>query len=348
MRVAHWGIWAPNKSGMFHTTDDLCRGEQELGIDAAIIDALSPEAKTTGRYSCVGHEYADAADIYCLHLTIPQPYYSDGTPTVVVLHGNPLYSMQLELYHLEPDNPSPFSTVLELFKRSTPTWYVSFWEEEQGAYWDALDGVRDKPRIRYLPRGIVFGDQWTPEGDKAQLEGDPVIVIADQFRLFKDALPVLWGAYHYWLRNPRARIYLYALPPAGSQTRTTLDRWIQHGQIHRCIGGMSDIVDYLPSVFRRADVLVSTVTGESRVALEAQGCGTAVVAPWPGADVELGRFWQPEEVATAIEQAVATGISAQARRERADRTRARYDIRPCVEGMKLLFEEIMDHGATGG
>jgi hypothetical protein len=64
--------------------------------------------------------------------------------------------------------------------------------------------------------------------------------------------------------------------------------------------------------------------------------------------VELGRFWQPKEVATAIEQAVATGISAQARRERADRTRARYDIRPCVEGMKSLFEEIMDHGATGG
>jgi len=341
MRIAHWSIWAPHRSGMYHTTADLVLGEQALGIDAALIDAVEPVEKTDGRFHSASHRFADTADIYMLHLAIPEPYMSDGTPVIVALHGHPLYSMQIELYGLEPGNDRPFSTVLSYLERTGPTWFVSFWEYEQSGYWSALDGVRDHPRVRYIPRGIRYPSELAPEGPKRNLEGSPVIVIADQFRLFKDALPALWGAYEYWLRNPAARVHLYGLPPRNSRAREALERWIGGSHLHRCIGGMHDVVDYLPEVLRSADVLLSTVTGESRLLLEAQACGCPVVAPTRAADICITDFWLPHRVADGI--AHALDLSVISRKDRAETVRSRYDISRTVAALSSLYEEVLDH-----
>ncbi len=339
MRVAHFSIWAPHRSGMYHTTADLVTAEREAGVDAGFIDATDGRAKTDGHFSSSPARFADTADIYMLHLGIPEPYFSDGTPTIVALHGHPLYSMQIELYGLEPGNDRPFSTVLDYFSRTEPTWFVSFWQQEQAGYWSALDGARGHPRIRYIPRGIRFGDGLGETGPRRHLEGAPVIVIADQFRLFKDALPSLWGAYRYWLKNPAARVHLYGLPPRNTRARDALERWIADSQLHRCIGGMWEVVDYLPEVLRSADVLLSTVTGESRVLLEAQACGCPVVAPALAADVCVNEFWLPDRVADAISHALAPSVVT--RRDRAEAVRERYDIRRTAAALKELYEEVL-------
>lgn len=342
MRVAHWSIWGPNKCGMYHTTKDIVEAQNALGLDTAFIDPLDPNPKTDGQFKLQGHHWADTADIYMLHLTIPEPYMSDGTPLIVALHGHPLYSMQTELYGLEQGNPAPFSTIITYFNRTEPTWFVSLWKEDQGDYWDAIDGLREVPRIRYVPRGIAFGDRWSPEGPKRDLEGDPVIVICDQFRYYKDALPSIWGAYHYWLRNPKARVYLYGMPPSGCPQRATLESWLAFGSLHRCVGQTNDIVDYLPEVYRAADVLLTTATCESRVVVEAQACGCAVAAPWPeGADVVVDRFWRPNAVADAIEEVVATKCKPADRAARAKKVRQQFDIRKTAQALKSLYEEIL-------
>lgn len=336
MRVAHWSIWAPNRSGMYHTTQDTVLAQRDIGIECGMIDAMNGVPKTDGDFSCERYEYADLADIYLMHLAVPQPYLSDGTPLVVALHGNPLYSMQTELYGLEADNDKPFTTILNLFRRTEPTWFLSFWEEEQGAYWKLIDGMRD--RLWFAPRGLRFGNRWTPDGPKRSLDGSPVIVIADQFRLFKDALSTLWGAYLYWKRNPKAQVYLFGLPPANSTQYATIERWTLAAGLHKAIGGVHDVVDYLPEVFRRADVLLTTVTGESRVALEAQACGCPVVAPWPGADAQVLEHWQPEAIADGIAAALDDSVT---RDQRAERTRERYDIRKTAESLKQLYERVL-------
>ena len=346
MRIAHWSIWAPNRSGMYHTTKDIIVGQRALGIDCAFIDAIEPTAKTDGQFRCESHHYADSADIYMMHLAVQEPYQSDGTPMVIALHGHPLYSMQTELYGLEEGNAKPFSTILNFFRRTTPTWFITLWGEDQGDYWAALDGVRGKPRVRSIPRGIDFGDTFTMDGPTRELEGDPVILIADQFRYFKDALPSLWGAYHYWLQNPRARVYMYAWPPVNSRERDCLDLWIQSSNLHQAVGGVFEIVDYLPEVYRAADVLISTVTCESRVVVEAQACGCAVIAPWPeGADCNVERFWRPSYIAEAIDGLHKGGaFIPEARAARSAKVREQFAIRKTAEALQELYGEIMTHG----
>lgn len=336
MRIAHWSIWGPNRSGMYETTKDIVLAQRELGIDCGFIDAQTGATLTQGSFITDSYHYADIADVYAMHLAIPQPYLLDGTPTAIFLHGHPLYSMQTELYGLERENDKPFSTILNLMNRTERTWFVSMWEQEQGAYWSALDGMRG--RLRFVPRGIEFGDRWTPDGDRRDLDGSPCIVIADQFRLFKDALSVLFGALAYWRRNPRARVYLFAMPPENSQPRIALDRWTVSSELHRMIGGVSEVVDYLPEVFRRADVVLTTVTGESRVALEAQACGCPVVGPWPDADANVLDHWLPERIADGIEAALATGVT---RTQRAQAVRERYPIARTALALKALYEEML-------
>lgn len=338
MRIAHWGIYAPNRSGMYHTTKDIILAQRDIGIDCAMIDATDGVAKTDGEFATETFHYADTADVYMMHLAVPEPYFSDGTPIAIVLHGSPLYSMQTELYGLESSNPTPYSTILGYFSRSEPTWFVSMWEDEQAEYWDVIDG--DRTRLRYIPRGIRFADEWTPEGRTRDLEGDPCIVIADQFRYFKDAIPSLYGAYHYWLRNPKARVYLYGLPPKNSKPRDALDSWIGNSGLHRMMGGMFEIVDYLPEVFRRADVLLSTVTGESRVVLEAMASGCPCVAPADCVTQKVGEFWRPSVLADAIEAVCGSAD----RQDVAQGVRKQYDLRKTAQGFKALYEEILGAG----
>jgi glycosyltransferase involved in cell wall biosynthesis len=324
---------------MYHTTKDLVEAQRAVGIDCALIDAMDPTPKTDGTFSSEGYQWADTADVYAMHLAVPEPYMNDGTPTVMFLHGHPLYSMQVELYGLEEGNGRPFTTICNYFRRTQPTRFVSFWREDQGAFWETLDAGRD--RVRYVPRGIMFGDQWVPEGPQRELEGDPCIVIADQFRVFKDLLPCLYGAFLYWQRNPKARLYLYGLPPVKSRERDCLDRWLLSTGLHGAVAGMEEIVSYLPEVFRRADVLVSNVTCESRVVVEAAACGCKVVAPWENACAYVDKPWRPDHFAEAIAQAVALDTD---RATIAAQTRARYDMRVAAEALKSVYEELLTCG----
>lgn len=339
MRIAHWSLWAPNRSGMFHTTKDIVESQRSLGLDCGLIDALKPEPKTDGKFTAEGYQYADTADIYALHLAIPEPYMSDGTPQVIFLHGHPLYSQQVELYGLEPGNDKPFTTICNYFNNTDGKWFVSFWEDDQKAYWDVLDNGRN--RVRYIQRGIRFGDEWTPEGKARQLEGDPCIVIADQFRVFKDVLPCLWGAFNYWLENPKTRIYMYGLPPRNSRERECLDRWLTSTGMHSAIAGLEGIVDYLPEVFRRADVVVSNVTCESRVVVEAAACGCKVVAPWESATAYVRKPWRPDSFARGIAEAVDSNAT---REKIAKAARKDFNSDKTAEQLMELYEEIMRYG----
>lgn len=337
MRIAHWSIWAPHRSGLYHTTKDLVVAQRQAGIECGFINAQDGQSRTDGQFASDDFRYADTADIYMMHLAVPEPYYSDGTPLVIVLHGNPLYSMQTELYNLEAGNPAPWTTILTYFNRQQPTWFLSMWEDEQRGYWDCIAGEYQRHRMWYAPRGIVFGDEWSPEGPKRDLEGDPVIVIADQFRLFKDALPTLFGAYRYWVENPKTRVHIYGLPEVGHEAREKLERWLMRSGLHRMIGSLNGIVDYLPDVFRSADILLSTVTGESRVVLEAMACGCAVVGPWKGATVCVDRFWEADILDAEIARTLGGGMG-QARRQKA--------VAKAVETLEELCPDLLKTGVT--
>lgn len=336
MSIAHFSIFSPNRSGMYSTTRDIVIGQKEAGIDCGFIDAMDPHPKSDGNFRTEGFKYADTADIYGLHLMVPEPYYSDGTPMAIFLHGHPFYSMQVELYGLEEGNDRPWTTIENYFGRTEKTLFVSFWEEDQKSWWDVLDG--DRNRMRYARRGIYMDENMTHLGTQRDLEGSPVIVIADQFRMFKDILPVLTGAQLYCDKNPKAKIHLYGLPPTTSRERDCINRWLLASRMRYNIASLNEIVDYLPEVFRTADVLVSNVNCESRVVVEAAACGCKVVAPWEYANSYVEKPWRPDSFCNAIEKAVE---SKQNREQLSIETRDMFNISKTVEDLERIYNELL-------
>lgn len=343
MRIAHWSLFAPAQSGMYETTKDLILAQREAGIECEMIDMHSLNvSQRDGAFSTATAKYANLADLYVLHSRIEQPFYGDGTPIVFVMHGHPLYTWQSEIYQLEPGNPTPWSTSLGYFedfehvKRC-----VTFWEDQLG-YWQVLDGPRAASRVRYVPRGIVFGDRYRPDGEKALLSGVPALVICDSFRLFKDSLAIWFGAAIFARKYPEARLHLFAMPDAGNPIGDAIRRVVSSSEIRNCLGQLGGLQRQVEKVFRGADILLSTVRGESRIVMEAAACGCDVITQ-SAPNTQEADFRSPDAIAETIERVwLERQAEGAGRREHIyAQTVQAYDITRTVEGMKAIYEELL-------
>jgi len=342
IKVLHWSLFAPNRSGMYHTTKDLVIAQQAAGIDAQMVCAFRPETvHADGDFRTVTSKWKDVADIYVLSSRINPPAYNDGTPIVFLLHGHPLYSWQSELYGLEPANPTPWTTSLRYFGEQCIQRFVTFWPD-QLPYWQALDGPRKESRVRLVPRGIMFGDRFTPQGPKEELAGDPVLVIADQFRLFKDSFALWFAAREFQKRHPEARLHMYVIPPADTKPGEAIRRVISESELRYVVGSLNPIHEHIERVFRAADIVLTSVISESRVALEAMACGADVVSQFCDGTHEAC-FRSPATIADTIEKVwLERQEEGPGRRERLSReVRERFDIRRTVEGMRQVYEELL-------
>ena len=343
MRVAHWSLFAPGQSGMYETTKDLVIAQREAGIDSGLICMNSLHvSQRDGAFVTETTRYADLADIYVLHSRIEVPFYGDGTPIVFVMHGHPLYTWQSEIYGLEPGNAAPWTTSLNYFLDfANIQRAVTFWPDQLG-YWQVLDGPRAESRLRSIPRGIVFGNRYRPDGDKALLAGSPVLVVCDSFRLFKDSLATWFGAAIFARKYPEARLHLFAMPDAGNLIGDAIRRLSSLSEMHAVVARIEGLQREVEKVFRGADILLSTVRGESCVAIEAAACGCDVITQ-SAANTHEADFRSPAAIAETIERVwLERQAEGPERRERlyAETVEA-YDITRTVEGMKAVYEELL-------
>ena len=344
MRIAHWSLFAPNQSGMYHTTKDMIEGQRALGIDSELVcmNATATGGQRDGAFTTVPATYCSLSDVYCLHSRVDSPYWGDGTPIVFVAHGQPQYTWQTELYGLEPGNPKPWSTSLYYFRAPEVSRVVTFWRD-QLPYWKALDGPRYEERVRFVPRGIVFGDRWSPDGPTMGLPGEPVLIIADSLRLCKDWSAIMFAAAIFAKRHPGARLHMFGIPDPGNRIGDAVRETVDNSDLRHTIASVNPITDKLETAFRSGDILLSAVRGESRVAIEAAACGMEVVTQSCAHTWEAD-FRDPEAVAETIEAAweKRQSIGREKRRqELAAETRNLYDIRRTAEGMKAVYEELL-------
>ncbi|GAG83170.1 unnamed protein product [marine sediment metagenome] len=126
LKVAHFGNFAPNSCGLFHTTKDTVLAERSVGIDSQFID-WGYAKEYSQQYSRVGLSYEgvttiapqwaiDKADILVLHSALPKFVKDCGKPIVSAIHGRPEYSFDCErlkkgatlnLYHNFSKDPQP-------------------------------------------------------------------------------------------------------------------------------------------------------------------------------------------------------------------------------------------------
>lgn len=350
MRVAHWSLFGPHVSGMYHTTKDLILAERELGIEAELLNIGSVTGgQKDGDFTTAPHSFADVADVYVLHSRVEPPYYGDGTPTVFVQHGHPLYSWQCELYKLEPGNTAPWSTSLAYYNDTRNIHrYVTMWSD-QLPYWRVLAGPAADERVRLIPRGLRLGDQFVPDGPREGLVGDPVVVIVESFRLIKDILAPLFAASEFHNRCPNARVYMFGVPDDSDPMGATFRRMIGNSNLHRCIGDVHTVHRAIDRVLRDADLLVTSSRGESRVMLEALACGCDVVCQ--SSDRKLPGLheadWRsPATIADAMQAALDDRRADPEHRDLLHAAVAEaVDTEPMARAMIGIFEELLGHGA---
>ena len=352
MRVAHWCIWAPSASGMFETAATVVQGQQRLGLDCALIDALEPTVqKTDGKVTTKTADYAATADIYVMHSHIPPEYLGDGTPVVMFLHGDPLYSWTTQCYDsIEPGNNGAWDAISWAFQPDSPVKrFISLWPDQMPV-WELLDQGRGRTRL--LPSAIDT-DWYTPHGEKADLAGDPVLLIADQARLIKEPFQVFMAAALYHQQNPKAKLHFIGMPfPSGSFYR----RGVQWGNLvaqpalNDVVGSYGYIAADPRPWYRRADMLVSTATGTSRVVKEALSSGMDVLHAtaersegiWPILPHDYQRTSE-----TIAEVAELRREQGEGRRQYLwEVAQAKYGQEAMCRGAIAIYEELL-HGDAG-
>lgn len=343
MRIAHWSLFAPSQSGMYHTTRDMVEAERAAGMEAELICMNSVGGpQRDGAFFTAPASYSNLADIYALHSRVDPPYWGDGTPIVFIAHGQPAYTWQTELFGLEPGNPAPWSTSMYYFRAPEVSRIVTFWRD-QLPFWQVLDGPRAAERVRYVPRGIVFGDRWVPEGPTMALPGDPVLIIADSLRLCKDMVTPLFAAGLFARKHPGARLHIFGIPDRGTKIGDAIHNTIEGSELRTVCTSVSPITTELEKALRCGDILLSAVRGESRVAIEAAACGMEVVTQSCDNTWEAD-FRDPEALCETIERAWEARQSAgrEARRQEiARQTRERYDMARTAEGLRAVYEELV-------
>lgn len=283
LKVVHWGIWGMYQSGMSMTQVELIRYQRMLGLNCGMIDARDPELIHAHKgFKTHDQRWADDADIYCLHSHIPvNPgnWFNDETLKVCFLHGMPRYSWESEVYQLEPGNDAPmaqltsYANMKEEFSHWLTMWPTQF------ATWEILDNYQG--RVRAAPNGVCL-ETYRTDGPTASLAGKPTLLVCDQARMCKDPFVMVFGAEYYRQKFEHdARVHIVGFPPSGTGNRVR-ERWdqlISQSGIHRVVAGVSGIVKDLPRWYRGSDIMLTTITDESRVTKEAIASGVDVLAP---------------------------------------------------------------------
>lgn len=265
---------------MYETTKELILAQRAQGLDCGLIDASKPDVENTdGDLKTESPRYADGADIYVLHSHIPQPWWNDGTPTILMLHGMPRYSWETELYLLESENSAPFATLCGYFNsRDIVSRHVTLWAPHF-AVWDVLDNYSG--RVRMAPNGVDL-TRYSLDGPEHDLAGEPKLLVADSARMCKDPYNCAFGA--EWFRAkfaPEAKLHFVGMPPrgAGSRVRERWDELIGATPVRTTVGNFEGIQPNLEEWYRSCDILLTTAPDESRVVKEALACGMDVLSP---------------------------------------------------------------------
>lgn len=283
LKVVHWGIWGMYQSGMAMTQVELIRYQRKLGLNCGMIDARDPELVHAHKgFSTHNQRWADDADLYCLHSHIPAypgNWFNDGTPKICFLHGMPRYSWESEVYQLETGNDAPMAQLTSYANMKEEfTHWITMWPT-QFATWEILDNYQG--RVRAAPNGVCL-ETYSLDGPKASLAGKPTLLISDQARMCKDPFVMVFGAEYYRQKYEHdARLHIVGFPPQGTGNRVR-ERWdmlISQSGVHRVLAGVSGIVKNLPNWYRDSDILLTTITDESRVVKEAIASGVDVLAP---------------------------------------------------------------------
>lgn len=148
LKIVHMTNWAPNKSGMYESVEEMMYEERRLGYDARIVDVVpnnplrmrEEKNHRTLRDGLVkgfeNEEWSSEADILCWHRYLPEIYFKDPRKNLVLfLHGQP----DFVFFQEEDDKDKAFSLIKGAYN-SLPqcSAFIGMWRDHDLGYWGHL------------------------------------------------------------------------------------------------------------------------------------------------------------------------------------------------------------------
>jgi len=292
LRIAHWSLWGPRRSGMYETVRELIAAENQIeGVLAGmlvvppegsmqreknahfqggLVDGIHPELRTQDW----GWAYK-FADVHVIHYSFdlklgrlkPKVFFAHGTPEAVIDSG--LREPQKRALLAGAQWIDKFEATIVTSQRAKQFWSV----------FDSTDGKK----INVVSKGIDL-EWWQKSSTKADLPGEPSVLYGEVWRGIKHPTSLLFAVNEIYKDNPEIRLNAWSL----DHGRNFWENLIAQAGFKKFLGqdNIPGVQDYPEHFYSRGDVLVSPVqAGDlSRVSQEAMACGCPVVSwdtdPW--------------------------------------------------------------------
>lgn len=280
IKVGHFCKFTPSRSGQFESTKEMILGERLAGIDAQFIDcgANKDDAsvsrigiKEDSGFSVIDPSWALEADILVRHTIIPSEIEATGKPIVMCLHGRPENSFLLELYKKTP----VYSLIKQNVLNPQYVAFVTFWKEFEFNW----RYIIPSSKLFSVPSCADITDRYKPGGKLHSFGGNsgkPNLVIADVWR--EDTVPyniIHAAAMYREIYQKTARVHVFGIPSDdNSGIVTLLNAMFESG----VLGQGYTLFEGLETVFRAADIVLTSHNMATRIVRECLACGTPIVA----------------------------------------------------------------------
>lgn len=316
LRVMHWTLWGPRRSGLYETVRELVNAEMKIeGVLPSIVALPPPNASKAEQARYVQGGMVDAMHPetrtqdwgYAMKYgTIHMIHYSFDTrlaklkPKVCMMHGT--LEAVVESAMRENDDAKALLSAADWIYKFAATFVTS---KRAKMFWDAFDPEGGK-KVHLVNKGIDL-DWWQRTETKQDLDGDPSVLYGEVWRGIKHPVHLLYAMNILHERRPEAKLNTWGL----NAKRDFWEHLIGAADWWKFIGreNLGGITDYPEHWYSRGDVLCSPVqAGDvSRVAQESMACGCPVVS-WdtdPYGDnhaYKVAKAFDVEDLADKIEQ----------------------------------------------
>ena len=301
MKVAHFGLWAPNRSGLHEATIEQILYERKAGLDSCLIHSEienpDPNRYCEPELDIIAHgwDYAKDADVWVMHRTIPaklMPMLSKkknigilhGTSEIMVMHEvesggkNDKFNMHIEFLNT-------FKKIVTITKSDTQ-----------------VMKLYDKHKKVVFINDSIDTDKYSPIGHRWKFKYHPAIISTTNIRINKNPSPLIWAMPRVIEEIPKARLNMFGLNLADINIWRNMI--LKSGPISVALENIHNQFFDLTPFMRGADISFnSNYSGIfSRDSMEALSCGCSVVAYTPE-HTKYSCYRETESIVSAIKQA---------------------------------------------
>lgn len=323
LRVIHWTLWGPRRSGLYETVRELIQAEMKIeGVLPGMCVMPPPNASKREQKKYVEGGMTDAmfphiraqdwgyamkfGDIHLIHYSFDKRL-SRLTNKVFMAHGT--LEAVVESAMREEDDQRALLSAADWINRFEGTITTS---KRAHMFWKEF--APDQSKVHLVNKGIDL-DWWKRTKSTRDLQGNPSVLYGEVWRGIKHPMHLLYAMNLLWKENPDIRLNTWGL----TSKKEFWEYFMGAADFWKFIGTDNYLpgpTDYPEHFYSRGDVLVSPVlAGDvSRVAQESMACGCPVIS------------WDTDPYGDNHAYKLAKG----------------FDIEDLAEKIKMTAEEVYD------